>query len=108
MHSLTKIARADLTKVVNTILYARMQMDDFARRGQWKRYHKARDAFNQAILDLNDRFQVETIIHRQINELIVEDQNQNPHYNVVLIYGALATSNQYLLRTIPQRFAPHI
>ena len=77
MHSLTKIAREDLTKVVNTILYARMQMDDFARRGQWKRYHKARDAFNQAILDLNDRFQVETIIHRQINEEMKQNVSTN-------------------------------
>ena len=77
MHSLTKIARADLTKVVNTILYARMQMDDFARRGQWKRYHKARDAFNQAILDLNDRFQVETIIHKRVNEEAKQNVSTN-------------------------------
>ena len=77
MHSMTKIAREDLTKVVNTILYSKMKMDDFARRGQWKRYHKARDAFNQAILDLNDRFQVETIIHRAIKEEIKRNVSTN-------------------------------
>lgn len=77
MHSLTKIAREDLTKVVNTILYARMQMDDFAKRGEWKRYHKARDNFNQAIVDLNNKFQVETIIHKRVNEEMKKNVSTN-------------------------------
>jgi len=77
MYSLTKAAEDDLTGIVNTILYARMQMDDFARRSQWKRYHKARDEFNQAIVDLNDKFNVETIIHRAIKEEIKQNVSTN-------------------------------
>ena len=77
MYSLTKAAKDDLTGIVNTILYARMQMDDFARRSQWKRYHKARDEFNQAIVDLNDKFNVETIIHRAIKEEIKQNVSTN-------------------------------
>lgn len=77
MYSLTKAAKNDLTGIVNTILYSRMQMDDFAKRGQWKRYHKARSAFNQAIVDLNDRFNVETIIHRAIKEEIKQNVSTN-------------------------------
>ena len=77
MYSLTKAAKDDLTGIVNTILYARMQMDDFARRSQWKRYHKARDNFNQAIVDLNDRFNVETIIHKRVNEEMKQNVSTN-------------------------------
>jgi len=54
-----------------------MQMDDFAKRGQWKRYHKARGDFNQAIVDLNDKFNVETIIHRAIKEEIKRNVSTN-------------------------------
>jgi len=77
MYSLTKAAKDDLTGIVNTILYARMQMDDFARRSQWKRYHKARDNFNQAIVDLNDKFNVETIIHKRVNEEMKQNVSTN-------------------------------
>ena len=70
MYNLTKAAKNDLTSIVNTILYSKMQMDDFARRDQWKRYHKARGEFNQAIVDLNNKFNVETIIHQRIKEEI--------------------------------------
>ena len=77
MYKLTLAAKDDLTGIVNTILYSRMQMDDFARRSQWKRYHKARDEFNQAIVDLNDKFNVETIIHRAIKEEIKQNVSTN-------------------------------
>ena len=77
MYKLTPAAKDDLTGIVNTILYSRMQMDDFAKRGQWKRYHKARSAFNQAIVDLNDRFDVETIIHRSIKEEMKRNVSTN-------------------------------
>jgi hypothetical protein len=70
MYKLTLAAKNDLTGIVNTILYSRMQMDDFSKRSQWKRYNKARGDFNQAIVDLNDKFNVETIIHRAIKEEI--------------------------------------
>ena len=68
MYKLTPAAKDDLTGIVNTILYSRMQMDDFARRGQWRKYHKARGDFNQALVDLNNKFNVETIIHKAIKE----------------------------------------
>ena len=77
MYKLTLAAKDDLTVIVNTILYSRMQMDDFAKRGQWKRYHKARGDFNQAIVDLNDKFNVETIIHRAIKEEIKRNVSTN-------------------------------
>lgn len=77
MYKLTLAAKNDLTGIVNTILYSRMQMDDFAKRGQWERYHKARGDFNQAIVDLNDRFNVETIIHRAIKEEIKRNVSTN-------------------------------
>ena len=68
MYKLTQAAKDDLTGIVNTILYSRMQMDDFARRGQWKKYRKARGDFNQSLVDLNKKFNIETIIHRAIKE----------------------------------------
>ena len=77
MYKLTLAAKDDLTVIVNTILYSRMQMDDFAKRGQWKRYHKARGDFNQAIVDLYDKFNVETIIHRAIKEEIKRNVSTN-------------------------------
>jgi len=77
MYSLTEAAKDDLTGIVNTMLYARMQMDDFAKRSQWNRYHKARDNFNQAIVDLNNKFNVETIIHKQVNEEIKQNVSTN-------------------------------
>ena len=77
MYKLTPAAKDDLTGIVNTILYSRMQMDDFARRGQWKKYHKARGDFNQALVDLNNKFNVETIIHKAIKEEIKQNVSTN-------------------------------
>ena len=73
MYKLKPDAKEDLTNIINTIIFSQDLMDDFARRGQWKKYHKARGDFNQALVDLNNKFNVETIIHKAIKEEIKQN-----------------------------------
>ena len=77
MYKLTQAAKNDLTNIINTILFSQDVMDDCARRGQWKRYHKVRDEFHQAILDLYNDFQIETFSLDHVKKEIKRNVSTN-------------------------------
>ena len=73
MYKLTPAAKEDLTNIINTIIFSQDLMDDFARRGQWKKYHSVRDDFHQAILDLYNDFEIETFSLDHVKKEIKQD-----------------------------------
>ena len=77
MYKLSQAAKDDLTRIVNTIIYSKTHMEDFASRNQWKKFRKARDEFNWAVDDLRKRFDVETVFHKAIKEEINRNVSTN-------------------------------
>ena len=77
MYKLSQAAKDDLTRIVNTIIYSKTHMEDFASRNQWKKYRKARDDFNWAVIDLSKRFDVETVFHKAIKEEMKQNVSTN-------------------------------